>query len=178
MLTYGIFAGEVSWSPLLRCMAMRNRMLTSVVCLGIAFLACGGAGSNGESILGVWRVAERSYSRPDSSWTNSDPEPGLYIFGERYFSVQEIRESGPRVLFGESTTELERLAAFDVFHAHSGTYEITDSTLTIVPTLAKSPNSMDGSTYSYALELSGDRLTITRVSGDGETRVTILTRVE
>ncbi len=100
------------------------------------------------------------------------------MFGERYFSVQEIRESGPRALFSDGTTELERLAAFDVFHAHSGTYETTDSVLTIVPTLAKSPNSMDGRSYSYAIDISGDRLTITRVSDDGETRVTTLTRIE
>jgi hypothetical protein len=153
-------------------------MLTGVCWLGIVFPACGGASSSEVSIRGVWRVAERSFSRPDSSWINSDPEPGLYLFGEGYFSVQEIRESGRRALFDESTTALERLAAFDVFHAHSGTYEVTDSSLTIVPTLAKSPNSMDGSRYSYALEIRGDRLTITRVSGDGETRVTTLTRVE
>ncbi len=157
---------------------MRYRMLTCVCWLGLAASGCGGTDSGDGSIRGVWRVTERSFSRPDSSWTNSNPEPGLYIFGKRYFSVQEIRESGPRVLFGENTAELERLAAFDVFHAHSGTYEATDSTLTIAPTLAKSPNSMDGRSYSYAIEIRSDRLTITRVSGDGETRVTTLTRVE
>ncbi len=153
-------------------------MLTLVCCLGLAVSGCGGSDSGDVSIRGVWRVTERSFSRPDSSWTNSNPEPGLYMFGERYFSVQEIRESGPRALFSDGTTELERLAAFDVFHAHSGTYETTDSVLTIVPTLAKSPNSMDGRSYSYAIDISGDRLTITRVSDDGETRVTTLTRIE
>jgi len=124
-------------------------------------------------------VAERSYTTPDTSWTNTSPEPGQYFFGERYFSVQEIRESGPRTLFTPETADLERLAAFDVFHAHSGTYEIDGTTLTIRPTLAKSPNSMDGSAYRYAYDLTGDRLTITRTTTDGsETRVTILSRIE
>ena len=134
MPLYDIFAAEVSWIFHLKCLTMRYRMLTGVCWLGLAALGCGGTDSSDGSIQGVWRVTERSFSRPDSSWTNSNPEAGLYMFGERYFSVQEIRESGPRALFSDGTTALERLAAFDVFHAHS--------TLNIVPTHAKSPNSM------------------------------------
>ena len=152
---------------------------SSIGCLLVvtgAVIGCTG-GSPDPEIRGVWHVVERSFTRPDTSWTVSDPHPGQYFFGETHFSVQEIRESGPRALFGERTADLERLAAFDVFHAHSGTYEVTDSTLTIVPTLAKSPNSMDGHSYSYDYAIDGNRLTITRRSGE-ETRVTTLVRVE
>ncbi|MFQ5705443.1 MAG: hypothetical protein ACE5HT_15675 [Gemmatimonadales bacterium] len=131
------------------------------------------------SIRGVWQVVERSFTRNGSTRIETNPQPGLYIFAERYFSVQEIRESGPRELFTAETSDPVRLAAFDVFHAHSGTYDATDSTLTIVPTLAKSPNSMDGSSYTYRLSYAGDSLKIKRVSEDGrETRVTTLVRIE
>lgn len=83
---------------------------------------CGCAGGgHGDSIQGVWEVVGRSYTTPDTSWTNSAPEPGQYFFGERHFSVQEIRESGPREPFAAETTDEERLAAFDAFHAYSGT---------------------------------------------------------
>jgi hypothetical protein len=72
-----------------------------------------------------------------------------------------------------------RLAAFDVFHAHTGTYEVEDSTLTILPVLAKSPNSMDGRPVTYAWTLERDRLTITRRSvAEQEVRITRLIRVE
>ena len=140
--------------------------------------ACTGGGQ-GDAIQGVWEVVERSYATPDTSWTNANPELGQYFFGAQYFSVQEIRESGPRPLFTPETSDAERLAAFDVFHAHSGTYTTDGSTLTIRPTLAKSPNSMDGSAYHYTYNLTGDRLTITRtVADESETRVTTLARIE
>lgn len=140
--------------------------------------ACTG-GRQGDSIQGVWEVVERSYATPDTSLTNANPEPGQYFFGAQYFSVQEIRESGSRPLFTPETSDAERLAAFDVFHAHSGSYTTDGSTLTIRPTLAKSPNSMDGSAYHYAYDIVGDRLTITRTAADeSETRVTTLSRIE
>jgi hypothetical protein len=137
------------------------------------------SGEQVAAVTGVWAVQERSYARGDSSWTESTPQPGLYLFGNRHYAVQEIRESGPRRLFDEMTSDLDRLAAFDVFHAHAGRYELSDGVITITPTLAKSPNTMDGRAHSYAYELTGDALTLTRVSpAEGETRVTILRRVE
>ncbi len=156
---------------------MRDSNIGCLLVVTVGVIGCTGVSHPDPGIQGVWHVVERSLTTPDTSWTVSDPQPGQYFFGETHFSVQEIRESGSRSLFGEHTTDLERLAAFDVFHAHSGTYEIAGSTLTIRPTLAKSPNSMDGSSYSYDYGIDGDHLTVTRRSGD-ETRVTTLVRVE
>ena len=136
-------------------------------------------GEQAAALTGVWAVQERSYARGDSSWTESKPQPGLYFFGNRHYAVQEIRESGSRPLFDETTSDLDRLAAFDVFHAHAGRYELSDWVITIIPTLAKRPNTMDGRVHSYAYELAGETLTITRVSpAEGERRVTRLRRVE
>ena len=156
---------------------MQDSRIGCLLVVTVSVIGCAGVSHPDPGIRGVWHVVERSFTSPDTSWTVSDPQPGQYFFGETHFSVQEIRESGPRALFAEHTTGLERLAAFDVFHAHAGTYEVTDSTLTIVPTLAKSPNSMDGRGYSYDYGIDGNRLTITGRSGD-ETRVTTLVRVE
>ncbi len=128
-------------------------------------------------LQGVWRVVERSFVRGDSTWTEQDPQPGFYHFGERYYAVQEIRESGARALFTSETSEEERLAAFDVFHAHSGTYTLADGVLTIQPLLAKSPNSMSGPAASYRVEIDGDRLVVLR-EAEGEVRTTVLERVE
>ena len=155
----------------------RSPILVAVLCAGVAS-SCSNEPEN-PSIRGVWRVVERSFATAGSSRVETHPQPGQYIFAQRYFSVQEIRESGPRELLTAETSDSARLAAFDVFHAHSGTYETTDSTLTITPTLAKSPNSMDGSSYSYCISVCGDSLRIKRVSGvRTQTRVTTLVRVE
>jgi hypothetical protein len=130
------------------------------------------------ALTGAWEVVERSYERGDSSWVNRDPEVGRYVFTERYYGVQEIRESGPRPLFTETTTELERLAAFDVFHAHGGPYEVIDDRLRIKIAIAKSPNTMSGeATFEYRLEFAGDRVRVIREVSD-ETRVTTLRRLE
>ncbi len=158
-------------------MARRSPILIAVLCAGMAS-SCSNEPEN-VAIRGVWHVVERSFTSNGSTRREASPQPGQYIFAQRHFSVQEIRESRPRDLFTAETSDSARLAAFDVFHAHSGTYQATDSTLTITPTLAKSPNSMDGSSYTYNISMSGDTLRIKRVSGDGtETRITTLVRVE
>ena len=157
---------------------MRRIVVAAVATLLVVGVQLAG-GEQPAALEGVWAVQERLYARGDSSWTETMPQPGLYFFGNRHYAVQEIRESGPRSLFGESTSDLDRLAAFDVFHAHAGQYELSEGVMTIVPTLAKSPNTMDGRAHSYAYAIVGDALTITRESpADGERRVTILRRVE
>ena len=156
---------------------MRDSSIGCLLVVTVGVIGCTGVSVPDPGIRGVWHVVERSFTTPDTSWAVSDPQPGQYFFGATHFSVQEIHETGPRMLFGDQTTDLERLAAFEVFHANSGTYEVTDSTLTIVPTVAKSPNFMDGRSYGYDYAIDGNRLTITRRSGD-ETRVTTLVRVE
>jgi hypothetical protein len=129
-------------------------------------------------LTGAWEVIERSYQRGDSSWVNRRPEVGRYVFTERYYGVQEIRESGPRPDFTDTTTEMERLAAFDVFHAHGGPYEVVGDRLIIRIDVAKSPNTMSGeATYEYRLNFEGDRVRVIREVSN-KTRVTTLRRLE
>jgi len=130
------------------------------------------------ALTGAWEVVERSYQRGDSSWVNRSPEVGRYVFTERYYGVQEVRESGPRPDFTDTTTELQRLAAFDVFHAHGGPYEIVGDRLVITIDIAKSPNTMSGdTTFEYQLEFSGDQVRAIRAV-QGERRTTTLRRLE
>ena len=130
------------------------------------------------ALTGAWEVIERSYTRGDSAWVTRNPEVGRYLFTERYYGVQEIRESGPRPVFTETTSELERLAAFDVFHAHGGPYEVVGDRLIIKIDIAKSPNTMSGdATYEYRLEFAGDRVRLIREVSN-ETRVTTLGSLE
>lgn len=133
----------------------------------------------GHQLKGAWEVIERSYERGDSAWVVSGPEPGIYLFTDTFYGIQEIRDSGPRPLFTENTTDTERLAAFEVYHGHTGTYRVEGSTLWFTPTLAKGPNTADGGTYSYRLEWQGELLRVVREApAEEETRVTTLRRVE
>lgn len=126
----------------------------------------------------TWEVVERSYERGDSSWVNRSPEPGFYVFTERHYSIQEIRESGPRADFDDSTTDMERLSAFEVFHAHGGSYEVIGNRLLVTITIAKGPNTMNGGVATYDLRWRGQLLEVSRVSAaEDETRVTTLRRL-
>jgi hypothetical protein len=101
------------------------------------------------------------------------------MFGQGYYSIQEIRESGPRALFDDLTTPEQRLEAFEVYHGHAGTYERHGDRLSLVPSIAKGPNTMHGTAAEYVTELRGDTLIITRGSDDsGRRRITVLHRVE
>ena len=126
----------------------------------------------------AWEVVERAYERGDSSWVNQSPEPGLYVFTDRHYSVQEIRESGPRAPFDDSTTDEERLRAFDVFHAHGGAYEVVGDRLLMSISIAKGPNTMDSAITTYDLRWKGELLEVVRASAaEDETRVTTLRRM-
>ena len=151
----------------------------------VLLLALGACVDTGQSspeplgrLIGTWQVVERGYQRGDSAWTET--EPGLYMFSEGYYAIQEIREAhGPRALFNETTTDAERLSAFDVFHAHSGSYRVDGDRLLVTPTLAKGPNTMAGSAAEYLLEWEADRLRVIRASAaEDERRVTVLRRLE
>lgn len=135
------------------------------------------AAQSAPTLEGAWRVVERSYERGDSSWVVESPQPGLYLFTGTRYSVQEIRESGPRPSFTDDTSSSDRLAAFDVFHAHAGSYVVAGDQLRVTPIIAMSPNTMDGATHTYGLVWAGSEIQITRSAAD-EVRTTRLRRIE
>jgi hypothetical protein len=49
-------------------------------------------------------------------------------------------------------TEAERLAAWSSFAGNSGTYEISGSTLTTNPIVARVPNIMSGVSHTYTFQ--------------------------
>ena len=146
-------------------------VLTLLVGLGLS--GASGPRTVAPTVLtGARKVVERSYQCGDSSWVNRSPEVGRYVFTERYYGVQEIREPGPRPDFTDTTTELQRLTAFDVPHAHGGPYEIVGERLVITIDIAKSPNTMSGEApFEYQLEFSGDQVRVVRaVQGENVLR--------
>lgn len=155
---------------------MRFRALLKMIVLCAFLYGCASIEQDGEvsshtQLIGAWLIAETSVTTPEGTTINENPQPGVYIFTERHFSNMLIPNAEGRPPFSTEWTDAERLAAYDNFIADSGSYELTDSSLTTHNIIAKVPNVMDASlTYQYSLD--GDSLVLTLRGGwappDGE----------
>jgi len=138
----------------------------------ILLTACerGERAEHSESPLeGAWSVASIHVTGPDSA--NTTVQPSLFLFGDKGYSMMRVTGAQPRALAAtDSDTDAEKLAAYDSFIANSGTYEVADSTLTIHPVVARSPNYMGGSDI-YHFRVSGDTLWLSNTGADIRTRI-------
>ena len=137
---------------------------------------------------GAWQISESSFTSPDTSYTITDPQPSLYLFAERHYSIMLVPVSEPRplavgdapIIGAVDPTDAEKVASWDTFIANSGTYEVTDSTITIRPMVAKSANLMAaGGPLTYTYHVMEDMLHMTFAppwAPENET-VTTLTRI-
>ncbi len=89
------------------------------------------AQAQSSALQGAWTITEVSVTTPDTSWTEANPQPGLYIFLEPHYSTLIVQGSEPRDLFSDDPTDAEFLAAYSPFIANSGTYEVSGTTLTV-----------------------------------------------
>jgi hypothetical protein len=101
--------------------------------------------------------------------TNSDPQPGLYIFTARHYSIVTVNTRQPRPTLPEdlsNVTAAQLLAVFGrSFTAQSGTYELAGEKLTLRALVAKSPALMAAGAFNTAsFKLDGKTLTITQES--------------
>jgi len=122
-------------------------------------------------IEGVWEVVELKIVGPEGETTNPAPQPNLYFFSLRHYSMVWIPGSEPRKASARTwfPTDDEKIRNFDTIIVNSGTYELTDTTLVTHPTVAKTPEYVGGrSVYTYRVE--ADTLWMTMVdiySSDG-----------
>jgi hypothetical protein len=143
--------------------------------------------SQSPSLEGAWRVSEVVVTGAEAA-TNKSPQPGLYLFTKKHYSVLAVAGTEPRKQFPpgndpDKLTDAEKIARFEAwerFTANSGTYEVKGGTLTTTPIVAKNPSVM-GRTQTREFKLAGSTLTLISKSATGqpasETRTT-LTRVE
>ena len=121
------------------------------------------------SVEGAWRITEFSSAGPDTSYTISDPQPNLLIFLTSHYSHMRVPGDEPRELFSgdepvlgaQEPTDAEVLTAFGSFIANSGTYEVSGSTITTRPIVAKNPNFMAGGSLSYTYRVESYTLWLT-----------------
>lgn len=125
---------------------------------------------SGSPLEGAWSVASIHVTGPDSA-THTTVQPSLFLFGDKHYSMMRVTGNGPRTLAAtDSATDVEKLAAYNSFIANTGTYEVADSTLTIHPVVARSPNYMGGSD-KYHFRASGDTLWLSNTGADIRTRI-------
>ena len=111
---------------------------------------------------GVWSMTAIT----DDDGAMIEPsQPGLFIFTEGYYSAVYSLGADLRML---STTAFvpttdEMLAQYQTIIVNTGTYDVTGSTITYRPRVAKSPEFVGGhSTMDYVIE--GDVLTLSTTS--------------
>lgn len=146
----------------------------SVVALVVIAGAAPGAQSN--TLKGAWKVV--AVTGADGK-TDNAPQPGLFIFTDRHYSIQVVRE--PRTALPAKATDAQVAAAYNPYTANSGTYDVKGTTLTRHVVVAKNPNVMTSTTpVQEELKWEGPgtvSVTGTAAGGSGKV-VTKLQRIE
>ena len=138
-----------------------------VVLVGIAqVVGTAQSGSAKSPVIGVWRVSELTITGPNAR-TNTSPQPSLFIFTPRYYSIEEVTSDAPRPeLPQQGATDKERADAFGPFTANAGTYDIKGNELMATIVTAKNPNAMRNTSQVFTFKMDGkNTLLLTQTSG-------------
>jgi hypothetical protein len=131
-------------------------------------------------LAGGWIVT--SWTSPDGE-VNSEPQRGLFVFTESgHYSIMHVNSSEPRAPFTESSTDADRLAAYDPFTANSGRYRVAGNVITYEAYVAKNPGYMarfssdGGNAVSMTYAIEDGILTLEWTGGNSAGRKATLRR--
>ena len=139
--------------------------------IALCLLAASTTPAQTKTVLeGVWTIAEvvlpdtSPFGKPGVPRTNSNPQPSLIIFSQRYYSRLNIEGRAPRLPVARprdprNPTDEEKIGLYEhwrPFTATAGTYEISGSTLILDSLVAKNVAVMERSTPSkWEIKLEG-----------------------
>jgi len=136
------------------------RVLAAALVAVLAAGAChGNEPASATALEGAWRVERIVYFTSRGEFPIDSPQPGLFIFGESYYSMVWMPLEQAALDSKEiwRPTDAEKIRSWNMLVVNSGTYAATDSTVTTYPLVAKTPEFVGGSaTYTY--RVSGDTL--------------------
>ena len=167
-------------------LAVAATAVAGLMALVVAPLLSPSRAASQESIQGVWRITEVTTTGPNAS-TNKSPQPSLYIYTARHYSLIRINgtTARPDLPPGQqaTATAAQLLAVWAPLTAQSGTYEVAGGKLTTRPLVAKNTFAMAPGVFTTSsFKLDGKTLTITperNQNGPTENPTTWkLTRVE
>ncbi len=142
------------------------RVLSSVLTIGILATVLSAQGTARKPIEGVWKVTEIVVTGADAS-NVPNPQPSLVIFTASHYSMMYVTGNQARKLFNaEDPTNAEKIAAFDSFVANTGTYDLSGTTLTLHPIVARNPGYMAGGFDKYQFRIDGTTMTLVEKSTD------------
>ena len=93
---------------------------------------------------------------PSDGGATIDPaQPGVFIFTDEHYSAVYSLGAEPRLLSAAafSPTSEEKAAQYDTIIVNTGTYEVSGSTITFHPMVAKSPEFIGGQSTLAPLTL-------------------------
>ncbi len=146
---------------------LRSRVVPAAVALVVLVTTASYGQTPPNPLLGVWSVTAMT----DGGTTSDPSQPGLIIFTEGHYSAVYSLGDAPRPLSADRfvPTPEEKIAQYDTIIVNTGTYEVSGSTITSRPMIARSPEFVGGdSTMDF--QIDGDVLTLTLqsvVSMDG-----------
>lgn len=144
---------------------LASKSVISSFILLVAVAAAATIPSPGATLLvGVWQVDEITLRRPDGGGTNTDPQPGLFIFTQDHYSIAWIPRPERRPAFATpwKPTAEEIGSAYSTILFNSGIYKLTETTLTTRPILSKVPD-LSGGHAIYEYRIENDVLWLTMV---------------
>jgi len=117
-------------------------------------------------LTGAWQVTNMQMTGPKAQ-TITDPQPGLYLFTGKYFSIVMVMGDHPRPIHPTlsevpKASAQEVLAVYGPYVANTGTYEINGDAVIMHPMVSKNPELMGGSVI-YSFEIQGNSLTLKMV---------------
>ncbi len=152
-------------------MSLRPRWLSGLAALVALLLtiACHEPPSPANELVGVWSLT--AVDPGDGSPVIEPSQPGLYIFADGYYSAVYAPGTDLRINSEVSfqPTPEEMVAQYETIIVNTGTYEISGSTVTFRPVIAKSPAFVGGHQMS-TFRVEGNTLLLTQdmlVSVDG-----------
>lgn len=108
---------------------------------------------------GVWREDQVLVTRRDGSVITVRPAASIYVATGTHYSMMATFGLPPRPLFKTLVpTKAEKIAAYDTFWGHSGSYRLAGDTLTLLPIVARMPNLMAGGYQRLLTRAVGDTL--------------------
>lgn len=141
---------------------LKRQALFAILATGALSLTAYAAPADSTSpLVGVWTADQVR----TAGAVNDRPQPSLYIFTRKHYSIVRVVAEKPREIVdpGKATAATLRATYVDGFIANAGTYRTSGSTLTIWPTVAKSPEVMrSGASLEYRYEIRDGALFLTQ----------------
>lgn len=141
------------------------RHLTTIALLyacGMTIMSCGQR--QGSGVEGIWMLKSVTITKPDTTATLDAPGVGMFLLQNGHYS-QVWMESNRH--YNAPPSDLEKIDAYDTFDAHAGTYTFADSTLTLIPQIARDPSAV-GVPSTTTIRMTEETLTRTAERPDRE----------